>query len=88
MKYTLKVDCSPAALCAASGFAFAQKGETVKVAFIDPLSGPFANVGQNILKSWQFTAEKLSGARERRRREVRSRRLRQQGVRRRKASTP
>jgi branched-chain amino acid transport system substrate-binding protein len=27
---------------------------------MDPLSGPFANVGQNQLKSWQFAAEKLS----------------------------
>jgi len=40
--------------------AFAQRGETVKVAFIDPLSGPFANVGQNQLKSWQFAAEHFS----------------------------
>lgn len=45
-----------------AGLAFAQKGETVKIAFIDPLSGPFANVGQNQLKSWQFVAERLSGA--------------------------
>ncbi len=31
--------------------------ETVKVAFIDPLSGPFAPVGQNLLKSFQSVAE-------------------------------
>lgn len=38
--------------------AFAQKGETVKIAFMDPLSGPFANVGQNLYKTWQtFAAE-------------------------------
>ena len=43
-----------------SGLVFAQAGETVKVAFIDPLSGPFANVGQNQLKSWQFIAEQLA----------------------------
>ena len=42
--------------------AMAQSGQTVKIAFIDPLSGPFANVGQNQLKSWQFVAERLSGA--------------------------
>ena len=48
-------------LVAAAGAAYAQKGETVKIAFMDPLSGPFANVGQNQLKSWQFAAEKLSG---------------------------
>lgn len=40
-----------------AGSAFAQAGQTVKIAFIDPLSGPFANVGQNQLKSWQFMAE-------------------------------
>ena len=48
-------------LVGASG-AIAQSGQTVKIAFIDPLSGPFANVGQNQLKSWQFVAERLSGA--------------------------
>ncbi|MDH0866501.1 branched-chain amino acid ABC transporter substrate-binding protein [Mitsuaria sp. GD03876] len=48
------------ALCALAGAASAQKGETVRIAFIDPLSGPFANVGQNQLKSWQYTAERLS----------------------------
>jgi branched-chain amino acid transport system substrate-binding protein len=43
-----------------SGLAFAQAGQTVKIAFIDPLSGPFANTGQNLLKSWQFAAEKFN----------------------------
>ncbi len=43
-----------------TGLVFAQAGQTVKIAFMDPLSGPFANVGQNQLKSWQFTAEELS----------------------------
>lgn len=61
MKFTVKVVAATAAL-ACAGVAFAQKGETVKIAFIDPLSGPFANVGQNQLKSWQFAAERLSGA--------------------------
>jgi branched-chain amino acid transport system substrate-binding protein len=61
MKFALKV-VAVAALAAASGMALAQKGETVKIAFMDPLSGPFANVGQNILKTWQFTAERYSGA--------------------------
>ena len=37
--------------------ACAQKGETVKIACIDPLSGLFAAVGQNQLKSFQFIAE-------------------------------
>ncbi|MCG2593479.1 branched-chain amino acid ABC transporter substrate-binding protein [Ramlibacter sp. XY19] len=60
MKYQLKIVAAAAAM-ALAGTAFAQKGETVKIAFMDPLSGPFANVGQNQLKSWQFAAEKLSG---------------------------
>lgn len=37
-------------------------GQTVKIAMIEGLSGPFANVGQNQLKSWQFIAQRLSGA--------------------------
>ena len=43
-----------------AGAALAQKGETVKVAWIDPLSGLMASVGQNQLKSYQFVAEKLN----------------------------
>ena len=61
MNFTLKVLAATAAIACASG-ALAQNGETVKIAFIDPLSGPFANVGQNQLKSWQFAAERLGGA--------------------------
>ena len=45
---------------AAAPAAWAQAGETVKIGFIDPLSGAFANVGQNQLKSWQFAAEQFS----------------------------
>ena len=36
------------------------KGQTVKIAMIEGLSGPFANVGQNQLKSWQFVASQLN----------------------------
>ena len=46
------------ALCAAG--AFAQKGETVKIAHIDPLSGLMGPVGTNQLKSFQYFAEKFS----------------------------
>ncbi len=45
------------ALLALSGAAFAQKGETVKIGWIDPLSGLMAPVGQNQIKSYQFVAE-------------------------------
>ena len=61
MRFMLKM-VAVSAMVAAAGGAFAQKGETVRIAFMDPLSGPFANVGQNQLKSWQFAAEKLSGS--------------------------
>jgi branched-chain amino acid transport system substrate-binding protein len=37
--------------------ASAAHAETVKIAFIDPLSGPFAPVGQNQLKSFQLIAD-------------------------------
>jgi branched-chain amino acid transport system substrate-binding protein len=53
---------------AAAGMASAQdkaapakaapaKAQTVKIAYLDPLSGPFASVGQNILKHFQMSAE-------------------------------
>ncbi len=61
MNFALKT-VALSALVAVSGVALAQKGETVRIAFMDPLSGPFANVGQNQLKSWQFAAERFSGA--------------------------
>jgi branched-chain amino acid transport system substrate-binding protein len=45
------------ALLAAGGGAWAQKGETVKIGWVDPLSGLMAPVGQNQIKSFQFVAE-------------------------------
>jgi len=61
MRFALKV-IAVSALMSVAGVSYAQKGETVKIAFMDPLSGPFANVGINQLKSWQFVAERFSGA--------------------------
>ncbi len=61
MKFAVKL-LTASVVFACAGMAHAQKGETVKIAFIDPLSGPFANVGQNQLKSWQFVADRFSGA--------------------------
>lgn len=60
MKFALK-SVAVAAITFSMASAFAQQGETVKIAFIDPLSGPFAAVGQNLLRSWQYTAEQKSG---------------------------
>jgi branched-chain amino acid transport system substrate-binding protein len=52
----LSVSIASALLAAASG-AWAQKGETVKIGWVDPLSGLMAPVGQNQIKSFQFIAE-------------------------------
>jgi branched-chain amino acid transport system substrate-binding protein len=48
------------ALLIAAGAAFAQRGETVRIAWIDPLSGTMASAGQNQLRSFQYLAEYFS----------------------------
>jgi len=59
MKFAVRaVSFAGLVLCAAG--AFAQKGETVKIAHIDPLSGLMGPVGTNQLKSFQYFAEKFS----------------------------
>jgi branched-chain amino acid transport system substrate-binding protein len=59
MKFAVRsIVAASLAMCALG--AFAQKGETVKIAWIDPLSGLMAPVGNNQLKSFQFFAEKYS----------------------------
>ena len=60
MKFAIKTVAASLLLASATG-AFAQKGETVKIAWMDPLSGLMAAVGTNQLKSWQFLAEELLG---------------------------
>jgi len=59
MKFAMRL-VAASALCAVSGMAFAQKGETVKIAWLDPLSGLMAAVGTNQLKTYQFLAEEFS----------------------------
>ncbi|MBX3618435.1 MAG: branched-chain amino acid ABC transporter substrate-binding protein [Rhizobacter sp.] len=63
MRFTKKMfGMSVAAVLALNTtIAFAQAGETVKIAFIDPLSGPMANIGTNILHTFQYLAERESG---------------------------
>jgi branched-chain amino acid transport system substrate-binding protein len=61
MKTTFRMIAVAALAVCATG-AFAQKGETVKIAHIDPLSGLMGPVGSNQLKSFQFFADKFSGA--------------------------
>jgi len=61
MKFVMKcVAVSAVVLCA--GAAFAQKGETVKMVRIDPLTGLLGPVGISQDKGYKFFAEKFSGA--------------------------
>ena len=59
MKFAIKAVAASAILVSAGG-AFAQKGETVKIAWIDPLSGLMAAVGTNQLKTFQLIAEEFN----------------------------
>jgi len=61
MKLTLKIVAATAIMMAASA-SFAQKGETVKMVRIDPLTGLLGPVGVSQIKGYQFFAEKFSGA--------------------------
>ena len=49
------------ALSGTAMLAVAQAGETVKIAYIDPLSGAFANIGQNILHTHQLLSQRIGG---------------------------
>jgi branched-chain amino acid transport system substrate-binding protein len=60
MRFPVRALSVMVAASLSAGAALAQKGETVKIAWIDPLSGLMASVGQNQLKSYQFVAEKLN----------------------------
>ncbi|MCR6475809.1 branched-chain amino acid ABC transporter substrate-binding protein [Variovorax sp. ZS18.2.2] len=59
MKFALKI-ATAAILAASATGALAQKGETVKIAWLDPLSGLMAAVGTNQLKTFQFLAEEFN----------------------------
>ncbi|HSV61495.1 MAG TPA: branched-chain amino acid ABC transporter substrate-binding protein [Variovorax sp.] len=59
MKFALRFVTASIIAASATG-AFAQKGETVKVAWIDPLSGLMAAVGTNQLKTYQFMADEFN----------------------------
>lgn len=73
-KLVLSVAAAGLSTLVAAGSVWAQgKGaaaapaQTVKIAFVDPLSGPFAAVGQNLQRHFQFAADivndkKLAGA--------------------------
>jgi branched-chain amino acid transport system substrate-binding protein len=61
MKLTMKIIAASAMMMVA-GVSFAQKGETVKMVRIDPLTGLLGPVGASQIKGYQFFAEKFSGA--------------------------
>ena len=56
--------CVGATLAVSAGTALAQakplQGQVVKLAWIDPLSGPFGPVGTNQLNSWKFFVDKFN----------------------------
>jgi len=60
MRSTLKTAVCGAALACLAGGAFAQKGETVKIAHIDPQTGLMGPVGINQARSFQYFAEQFS----------------------------
>jgi branched-chain amino acid transport system substrate-binding protein len=45
---------------AAATVSFAAQAQTVKVAYIDPLSGPFAQTGEQGLAEFRFTVERIN----------------------------
>ena len=59
MKFAIKA-VAASVLLASAGGVFAQKGETVKIAWLDPLSGLMAAVGTNQLKTFQLIAEEFN----------------------------
>jgi branched-chain amino acid transport system substrate-binding protein len=59
MKFAIKTIAACAMLAGATA-SFAQKGETVKIAWLDPLSGLMASVGTNQLKTTQYLAEEFN----------------------------
>ena len=59
MHMVIKTLAASIVLASATG-AWAQKGETVKIAWLDPLSGMMAALGANQLKSFQFLAEEFN----------------------------
>lgn len=59
MRLALKT-IAVASLAMSLSAAYAQKGETVKIALIDPQTGLMGPLGQNQMRSWQFFADEFS----------------------------
>ena len=54
MKQAFRLAGTALALALVCGQALAQRGETVKIGWIDGMSGPFANIGNNMIRTFQF----------------------------------
>jgi len=59
MKFAVKM-LAGAAMVTLLASAQAQKGETVKIALIDPQTGLMGPLGTNQMRSWQYFAEEMS----------------------------
>ena len=59
MKFAVKM-LAGAAMATLLFSAHAQKGETVKIALIDPQTGLMGPLGTNQMRSWQYMAEEFS----------------------------
>ncbi len=59
MKFAVKM-LAGAAMLAVLASAHAQKGETVKIALIDPQTGLMGPLGTNQMRSWQYFADEFS----------------------------
>ena len=59
MKFAVKM-LAGAAMVTLLASAHAQKGETVKIALIDPQTGLMGPLGTNQMRSWQYFAEEMS----------------------------
>jgi branched-chain amino acid transport system substrate-binding protein len=58
MSITTRSAATAALAFAVAGAAAQAQPEVLKIAFIDPTSGPAANIGLNILRTMQFLAER------------------------------
>ncbi len=61
MRFALKT-IAVASLALSLSSAFAQKGETVKIALIDPQTGLMGPLGLNQMRSWQYFADKFTAS--------------------------
>ena len=62
MKFTRRLFALPvaASLLLTCGLVFAQAGQTVRIALIDPISGPMANIGEAFVKVFQLETDRLN----------------------------